>query len=77
VYAWWTYAGNRGTNVPYQIANDVGTPTVEVNQRDLALAGQWNLLGTYNFTAGINGTVTISGANGQASADAVRFVQVP
>ena len=36
--------------------------------------GQWQLLGTFPFTAGSAGTVRVSDANGEASADAVRFV---
>jgi hypothetical protein len=48
---------------------------VTVNQRDPALAGRWNRLGTYTFTQGVNGQVTVSSQNGQANADAVRFIK--
>jgi len=77
VYAYWTYKENRSTNVPYRIDNDTGTDTKTVNQHDLALGGQWNLLGLYNFTAGVNGNVWVSSENGQASADALRWVLMP
>jgi hypothetical protein len=76
VYAWWTYHTNRVTNVPYEISYNGGTDTVIVNQNDQSLSGQWNLLGTYNFVGGSSGYVEVSGENGQACADAVRFVRV-
>ncbi|MEN6337908.1 MAG: multicopper oxidase domain-containing protein [Phycisphaerales bacterium] len=71
VYAWWTAATNRSTAVPYQIRN--GTTllgTVNVNQR--LNGGQWNLLGTYTFTAPASITVVQSGT--VTIADAVRLV---
>ncbi|WP_405234373.1 golvesin C-terminal-like domain-containing protein [Lentisalinibacter salinarum] len=74
VYAWWTYHQNRSSNVPYRIEHDAGIDTVVVAQNDQALGGQWVLLGTYGLTAGVNGTVSVSSENGQASADAVRLV---
>jgi hypothetical protein len=74
IYAWWTHRPNRSTNVPYRIEHDTGIETVTVNQQDENLAGQWQLLGRYTLTAGLNGRVTVSGENGQTSADAVRFV---
>ena len=76
VYAWWTYHKNRSTAVPYTIAHANGTSTVEVNQRDPALAGDWVLLGSYDFAGDGSGYVEVSGANGQACADAVRLVPV-
>ena len=74
VYAWWTYHKNRSTTVPYRIVHNGGTDMVVVNQHDSALGGQWVLLGRYSFTALVNGDVSVSSENGQASADAVRFV---
>jgi hypothetical protein len=74
VYAWWTYHSNRSSSVPYRISHDGGIDTVVVDQRDSSLGGQWNLLGTYSFTAGGGGYVEVSSENGQASADAVRLV---
>ncbi len=76
VYAYWTYHDDRSASVPYRIDHDSGTANVLVNQHDAALTSQWNLLGVYNLTAGVNGTVTVSSENGQASADAVRYVLV-
>ncbi len=74
VYAWWTYTSVRATTVPYQIQHQDGITTVTVNQRDVTLRGRWNLLGTFRFAAGSTGSVTVSGQNGNACADAVRFV---
>ena len=73
VYAWWTIHENRSSNVPHVIDHDGPTPTtVPVDQK--VLGGRWNLLGSYEFTAGVNGDVTVSSENGQASADAIRWV---
>ncbi len=76
VYAWWTYYDNRSSYVPYYISHDAGIDSIEVNQNDVSLAGQWNFLGTYRFTAGGDHYVEISSENGQASADAVRLVPI-
>ncbi|MCH7637560.1 MAG: putative Ig domain-containing protein [Proteobacteria bacterium] len=76
VYAYWTYHNDRSARVPYRIDHDGGAANVLVNQHDTTLASQWNLLGIYNLTAGANGAVTISSENGQASADAVRYVLI-
>ena len=73
VYAWWTIHTNRSSNVPYVIDHDGPTPTT-VTRDQRSLGGRWNLLGTYDFTAGANGDVTVSSENGQASADAIRWV---
>jgi hypothetical protein len=75
VYAWWTYHASRSTTVPYQIRHQAGVSTVTVNQRNDALGGRWNLLGTFQFAAGSAGSVTVLGENGNACADAVRFVK--
>ena len=75
VYAWWTYRSSRSTTVPYQIRHQTATVNVTVNQNDAALGGRWNLLGTFPFAAGSGGSVTVSGENGNACADAVRFVK--
>jgi hypothetical protein len=74
VYAWWTYHPNRSNNVPYEIQSG-GSPSgikVYVDQHDSTLGGQWNLLGRFSFVDVMS--VTVSSENGQASADAVRFV---
>ncbi|WDE12157.1 putative Ig domain-containing protein [Thalassomonas haliotis] len=74
VYAWWTYYSTRSTNVPYTISHDGGSTSVEVNQRNQALASQWVLLGTFEFSADNSYSITVDGSNGQASADAVKLV---
>jgi hypothetical protein len=74
VYARWTAASSRATNVPINITSASGTQTVTVNQQQNG--GVWVLLGTYTFTAGTGGSVTIltTGTNGYVIADAVEFV---
>ena len=74
VYAWWTYHNNRSTTVPYRISHAGGILETIVNQQDAALGGQWNLIGTVTLNAGSAHYVEVSSENGQASADAVRFV---
>ena len=76
VFAWWTDHANRITNVPYKIGHAGGETTVIVNQQQNNLAGQWNSLGTFHFNPGTGSYVEVSGENGQANADAVRFVAV-
>ncbi len=77
VYAWWTFHNNRSTTVPYRIGHNGVVDMVVRNQKDAALGGQWNLLGSFTFDAGGGGYVEVSAENGQASADAVRLVPVP
>ena len=81
VYAWWTYHPNRSSMVPYRVrvSTSFGDEHSEyfVDQGDPNLGGQWNLLGTvsgWSRMGGPNINVTVSSENGQASADAVRFV---
>jgi hypothetical protein len=77
VYAWWTYHRNRSREVPYRISDGQSMDaTVIVDQRDPALGGGWNWLGRFNFADGTIPRVVVSGANGQASADAVKFARV-
>jgi hypothetical protein len=74
VFLWWSASSNRATNVPVDVTYSGGTDLIEVNEQ---LDGsQWNLLGTYNFTAGTAGNVLIAntGTNGYVFADAVKFV---
>ncbi len=79
VSEWHPAGGNRTTDAPYVISSDGGTTTVSVNQKNNG--GQWNLLGTFNFAAGINGNVRItdgySDGNPVVIADALKFVFVP
>jgi len=76
VYAWWTYHEIRSTSVPYRIKHDGGTFLAYVNQRDPALGGQWNMLGTYTFSPGVVPEISLFGKDGNMSADAVRLVRV-
>ncbi len=75
VYLWWPEADVWATNVPVDVLHDGGTSTVSVDQS--TNGGQWNLAGTYDFTAG-TGSVTIrtDGTTSHVAADAVRFVRV-
>jgi hypothetical protein len=73
VYAWWTAHTNRATNVPYRITHATGTATIPANQQ--LSGGRWVLLGTYTLNAGAGAKVIVSAENGQACADAVRFVK--
>ncbi|RAO06951.1 FAD-dependent oxidoreductase [Micromonospora noduli] len=72
----WTADPNRATNVPVDIAYSGGLVTRTVNQRQSG--GQWVPLGTYQFTAGSDGSVLIrtEDTDGHVVADAVRFVRV-
>jgi YD repeat-containing protein len=72
VYVWWTASASRSTAVAYTVFHADGDFTTTRNQQ--AGGGQWQLLGTFPFTAGSAGTVRVSDANGEASADAVRVV---
>ena len=73
VSLWWTYWSSRCSAVPVDIYD--GTTlldTVTSNQRQLDLAGQWNVLGTYSFSG--TARVVIRAQNGcSACADAVKF----
>ncbi len=75
VYVWWTTGANRATNVPFTVVHAGGTTTRTFNER--TGGGQWVLHGRYTFNAGTTGYVETSDVNGQACADAVRFVPVP
>ena len=71
VSMWWTYWASRSTDVPVEIYD--GTElldTVYVNQTENG--GQWNDLGTYNFT-GTASIVIVSDGSYSTCADAVRF----
>ncbi|MDY6987283.1 MAG: cytochrome c3 family protein [Thermodesulfobacteriota bacterium] len=68
VFAWWddcSTIGNsqykRSQNVPYTIYYNGGSERVEVDQTDTGPGGgKWNLLGTYEFSAGTSGYVILS-----------------
>ena len=73
VYAKWTAHANRASNAQYTVHHADGTTPVVVNQQQNG--GQWNLLGTFNFTAGNTARVELTDqADGYVIADAVSFV---
>jgi len=72
VYVWWTSDSNRSTNVPIAVTHTGGTSTRTYNQQ--TGGGTWVLHGNYSFNAGAEGSVQVSAINGEACADAVRFV---
>jgi Putative Ig domain len=74
VYVWWGNNPNRSTSVPISVTHAAGTTTTNYNMR--TGGGGWVLHGTYSFNAGKTGYVQVSDANGQAGADAARFVRV-
>ncbi len=76
VFARWTTNPNRATDATYTVHYAAGSQDVTVDQRQAG--GQWNLLGTFNFKAGMDGYVTLNNAaNGFVIADAVKFERVP
>lgn len=72
VYVRWTSNANRSVAVPIAVRHSQGTTSRAFNEQ--ANGGAWVLHGTYSFAGGTSGYVEVSGVNGQASADAVRFV---
>ena len=75
VYLWWPEAPIWATNVPVDVTHDAGTHTVSVDES--TNGGQWNLVGTYDFTAGTGGvTIRTDGTTSHVAADAVRFLRV-
>jgi hypothetical protein len=75
VYARWTAHENRATDAKYTVASDDEPVLVTVNQRENG--GQWSLLGTFNYSQGMNYEVRLSDqADGYVVADAVMVVPV-
>jgi len=74
VYLWWTTYSNRNTNVPIQIYDGAASSTVYVNQR--LNGGQWNYLGTYNFSGVARVQIISTESTLTTCADAVRFVPI-
>ncbi|WP_339249982.1 polysaccharide lyase family 8 super-sandwich domain-containing protein [Paenibacillus sp. FSL P2-0136] len=77
VYMMWPQHFNRSTAIPLEVVHSGGTATLNIDQT--ANGGAWNLIGTYSFTAGTSGSVTIrnNGTTGYVAADAVRWVRNP
>ena len=71
VLAWWTVGTTRTTEAPYTIYHASGIETVRVDQRDLAMMGLWNDLGTFGFERTARVTITASGPAASTCADAV------
>lgn len=76
VYAWWSQGSNRTTAAEFAITHSTGTSIVTQNEQ--TNGGKWNLLGTFNFTAGNTGYVRITdnfvGSGQVVMADALKFV---
>ena len=73
VYAKWTAHANRATDATYTVVHASGSTPVTVNQQ--TNGGQWNLLGTFAFTAGASGRIELTDqANGYVIADAIKLV---
>ena len=75
VYVWWSANPNRAANVPIAVKHNAGTASKIFNEK--LGGGAWVLHGRYGFAAGSAGYVETSDVNGQAAADAVRFLRVP
>jgi RHS repeat-associated protein len=72
VYARWVAASTNASNAPFTVKYSGGSKAISVNQR--ASGGQWMLLGSFAFTAGTAGSVTLTdNANGTVIADAVKL----
>ncbi|MGC8741157.1 MAG: polysaccharide deacetylase family protein [Candidatus Sumerlaeaceae bacterium] len=76
VYARWVSSPDRATNATYVVTHALGSDTVIVNQQ--VGGGQWNVLGTWNFSTTTAAQILLSDvANGTVSADAVWFEPIP
>jgi hypothetical protein len=73
VWAWWP-TGAKATRAWYQIKHAAGTARFTRDQTQNA--GQWQLLGVYDFASGAQSYVEVWNVLGKAvAADAVRFVR--
>jgi glucose/arabinose dehydrogenase len=75
VYVRWTQHPNRSTSVPITVCHATTCTTRQFNQQQNG--GRWILHDQYDFDAGTSGSVQVTDQNGQAAADAVRFVPAP
>jgi len=74
-YAKWTAHSNRATNATYRVHHAAGSTPVTVSQQ--ISGAQWNLLGTYSFSAGSGQRIELTDqADGYVVADAVQLVAV-
>jgi N-acetyl-anhydromuramyl-L-alanine amidase AmpD len=72
--AWWTSGSNRSSATPFVAFDASGTKLGTAHQDQRSGGGQWNELGTWNFSAGWNSVVVSRWAAGGAVvvADAIR-----
>jgi hypothetical protein len=71
---WWTEYPSRCTDVPVKIYDGSKLlETVYVNQQQDG--GQWNFLGTYEFTNQARVVITCENSNCSTSADAIRYLK--
>ncbi len=74
VYVWWSSHTNRSANVPVTVKHAAGMSVKNYNQR--IGGGQWVLHGRYSLVVGTSNYAEVSDVNGQAAADALKFVRV-
>jgi hypothetical protein len=78
VYQWHPSRANASASVPHIISYNGGTTTVYADQT--TNAGDWSLLGTFNFAAGTGGNIRITDgipeSGGVAMADGLKLVFV-
>jgi len=73
VYLRWTALENRRTDVPVSVAHTGGVSMVNVNQRENA--GEWFLLGAWDFAVTADVRVTSRGLGQTTSVDGLRLVR--
>jgi hypothetical protein len=77
-YQWHPYRADASASVPHIINYNGGSTTLYVNQQ--TNAGDWSLLGRFNFAAGTTGNIRVTDgipeAGGVALADGVKLVYV-
>ena len=64
VYAWWTSSVIRATNTPFIVYSKTRVDTLRRDQT--TNGGQWNLLGTFTFGAGLDSVVIANDAVGNS-----------
>ncbi|MBE0535008.1 MAG: hypothetical protein IH624_05000, partial [Phycisphaerae bacterium] len=77
VSMWWTTWPSRSTAAPVGIIDVNGTEILYVNQQ--INGGQWNSLGVYSFSAGVQGSVVLAAQGASPTsycADAVKFTLI-
>ena len=72
--AWWTSGTNRSSSTPFVAFDAAGNAVGNVRRDQRSGGGQWNQLGTFNFSAGWNSVVVSrwTGAGTVVIADAIR-----